>query len=172
MIPPILDRLNQAGVPDEDVRCIMALGTHRYMTDEEMTAKVGRAVFQRIEVFNHLWRDEANLADLGTSAHGTPLLVNKAVTEADVVIGLGAVVPHHIPGFSGSSKIIQPGISGPKTTAETHLLSTDSGGGQLLGHRAKPGAPGYGRHGRPLRHEDHIQRGNELRRPGDRSVLW
>jgi nickel-dependent lactate racemase len=132
MIPPMLDRLNQAGVQDGDIRCIMALGTHRYMTDDEMIDKVGQAVFQRIEVINHLWREEANLADLGTS-HGTPLQVNKAVTEADVVIGLGAVVPHHIPGYSGSSKIIQPGISGPKTTAETHLLSTESGGDSFLG---------------------------------------
>jgi hypothetical protein len=39
-----------------------------------------------------------------------------------------AVVPHHIPGFSGSSKIIQPGVSGARTTAETHLLSTSGGG--------------------------------------------
>lgn len=133
IIPALLRRLNAAGVPDERIACIMALGTHRYMRDDELQAKVGPEVFSRIRVFNHAWRDPAALADLGTSSQGTPLLVNRAVTEADVVIGLGAIVPHHIPGFSGSSKIIQPGICGARTTAETHLLSCDSGGDSFLG---------------------------------------
>ena len=133
IIPPLLERLNRAGVPDGNICCLMALGTHRYMTDEEMIDKVGPEVFDRIRVINHLWRDPANLVDLGTSKRGTPLEVNKEIVEADVVIGLGAVVPHHIPGFSGSSKIIQPGICGPRTTAETHLLSTEGGGDSFLG---------------------------------------
>jgi nickel-dependent lactate racemase len=138
MIPPLLMRLNRAGVRDEQVSCIMALGTHRYMTSYEMRAKVGADVFRRIRVFNHEWRDPKNLIDLGSSTHGTPLQVNRAVKEADVVIGLGAIVPHHIPGYSGSSKIIQPGICGPRTTAETHLLSCEGGGDSFLGIEDNP----------------------------------
>ncbi len=123
IIPPLLDRLNAAGVKDRQITCMIALGTHRYMTDAELKAKVGEAVCRRIRVVNHEWKDPAQLVDLGVSEHGTPLVVNKAAIEADVIIGIGAVVPHHIPGFSGSSKIIQPGICGFETTAETHLLS-------------------------------------------------
>ena len=133
IIPPMLARLNAAGVPDENISVIMALGTHRYMTEEEMKDKVGPEVFQRVRVFNHEWRDKSQLADLGVSGQGTPLWVNKAAVEADVVIGLGAIVPHHIPGYSGSSKIIQPGICGPATTAETHLLACSEGGDSFLG---------------------------------------
>lgn len=138
MIPPLLDRLNAAGVPDRNIACIMALGTHRYMTEEEMTDKVGAAVRRRIRVFNHAWREPENLVALGTSSAGTPLQVNRAVVEADVVIGLGAIVPHHIPGFSGSSKIIQPGVCGPVTTAETHMLSCEGGGDSFLGIEDNP----------------------------------
>jgi len=138
LIPPLLRRLNRAGVPDRRIACIMALGTHRYMTAEEMAAKAGPEVFGRIRVFNHEWRESDNLVDLGCSAYGTPLQVNRAVTEADVVIGLGAIVPHHIPGYSGSSKIIQPGICGPRTTAETHLLSCEGGGDSFLGIEDNP----------------------------------
>lgn len=123
IIPPILDRLNTAGVKDSQITCMIALGTHRYMTKAEIRAKVGDAVCDRITVKNHEWKDKTQLVDLGVSEHGTPLIVNKAAVEADVIIGTGAVVPHHIPGFSGSSKIIQPGICGFETTAETHLLS-------------------------------------------------
>jgi nickel-dependent lactate racemase len=128
MIPPLLERLNRAGIPDQQIACIMALGTHRHMTAEEMQAKVGPAVYRRIRVFNHAWREPENLIDLGRSAYGTPLQVNREVKNADVLIGLGAIVPHHIPGYSGSSKIIQPGICGPQTTAETHLLPARAAG--------------------------------------------
>jgi len=138
MLPALLRRLNRAGIPDENMACIMALGTHRYMTVEEMQAKVGIEVFRRIRVFNHEWREPENLIDLGHSAYGTPLQVNRAVHAADVVIGLGAIVPHHIPGYSGSSKIIQPGICGPRTTAETHLLSCEGGGDSFLGIADNP----------------------------------
>jgi nickel-dependent lactate racemase len=138
MIPPLLRRLNDAGVPDGQISCIMALGTHRYMTDVEMEAKVGPDVFRRIKVFNHEWRNPDALVNLGTSAFGTPLLVNRAVAEATVVIGMGAIVPHHIPGFSGSSKIIQPGICGARTTAETHMLSCEGGGDSFLGQEDNP----------------------------------
>lgn len=138
MIPALLRRLNRAGVPDRQIACIMALGTHRYMTIEEMKAKVGIEVFRRIRVFNHEWREPENLIDFGQSAYGTPLQVNRAVKEASVLIGLGAIVPHHIPGYSGSSKIIQPGICGPKTTAETHMLSCEGGGDSFLGIEDNP----------------------------------
>jgi nickel-dependent lactate racemase len=138
LIPPLLARLNRAGVPDRRIACIMALGTHRYMTEAEMITKVGEAVFHRINVFNHEWRDPKALVDVGHSRRGTPLKVNRAVNEADVIIGLGAIVPHHIAGFSGSSKIIQPGICGAATTAATHILSCEGGGDSFLGHEDNP----------------------------------
>jgi nickel-dependent lactate racemase len=138
MIPPLLRRLNRAGVPDDQITCLIALGTHRYMTENEIVAKVGPAVFKRIRVLNHEWRNPDVLVDLGTSSRGTPLQVNRLAAEADVVIGLGAIVPHHIPGFSGSSKIIQPGVCGARTTAETHMLSCESGGDSFLGYEDNP----------------------------------
>ncbi len=137
IIPRLLDRFNRAGIADQQISCIMALGTHRYMTEEELANRVGPAVYRRIRVFNHEWRDPGNLVDLGASHQGTPLQVNRLVAEADVVIGLGAIVPHHIAGFSGSSKIIQPGVCGPRTTAETHMLSC-SGGDSFLGMADNP----------------------------------
>ncbi len=138
ILPPLLERLNAAGVPDANITCLMALGTHRYMTEEEMIAKVGRAVFGRIRVRNHRWQDPGELADLGVSALGTPIEINRHVAAADVVIGIGAIVPHHIPGYSGGSKIIQPGVCGPRTTAHTHMLSCEGGGDSFLGIEDNP----------------------------------
>lgn len=138
IIPAILNRLNSAGVPDAQVACIMALGTHRYMTVGEILDKAGPEVCGRIKVFNHEWRNRDALTDMGVSKNGTPLVVNRAAVAADVLIGLGTVVPHHISGYSGSSKIIQPGICGARTTAETHILSCSGGGDSFLGFEENP----------------------------------
>lgn len=137
LLPPLLGALEKTGVPKHRISILMALGTHRAMTQQEMRDKVGKGVYKTVRVFNHDWRDPNQLADLGTSSQGTPLWVNRAALEADLIIGLGAIVPHHIPGFSGSSKIVQPGICGAATTAETHLLST-KGEESLLGMEENP----------------------------------
>ena len=138
LLPPLLERLAAAGVADADITILMALGTHRYMTEAEMEAKVGSAVYRRLKVVNHLWRDKDQLVELGSTSQGIPLTANKLLGECRVKIGLGAIVPHHIPGFSGGSKIIQPGVCGPATTAETHILSCLGGGDGLLGQIDNP----------------------------------
>ena len=124
IIPILLDEMNAAGIRDEQVAVIIALGTHRPMTQEEILAKYGPEVVRRVQVKNHNFRDPALMVDLGTTPNGTHIQVNREAFEADFKIGIGSVVPHYIPGFAGGAKIVQPGISAERTTAETHLLST------------------------------------------------
>jgi len=123
IIPVLLDEMNAAGIKDEQITIIIALGTHRFMTEEEIEIKFGKAVVKRVTIKNHDFKNPDALVSLGTTANGTNILVNKEAYEADFKIGVGSIVPHHIPGFAGGAKIVQPGISGEKTTAETHLLS-------------------------------------------------
>jgi nickel-dependent lactate racemase len=123
IIPVLLDEMNAAGISDGQVTVIIALGTHRFMTEEEVAAKFGKQVVNRVKIKNHDYKSPAALVDLGRTASGTRILINREVCEADFKIGVGSIVPHHIPGFAGGAKIVQPGVSGEKTTAETHLLS-------------------------------------------------
>lgn len=132
IVPILLGELNRVGVEDGNIRVIAALGTHRPMTDKEFMAKLGREVLRRVEVENHECEDGDMLVDLGVTPHGTPVSVNRKVYEADFSIGIGNIVPHHIAGWAGGAKIIQPGVSGEETTAGTHLLSVRQPG-TLLG---------------------------------------
>ena len=118
----LLDELNDAGIPNEDITVMVALGTHRYMTDEEIRGCVGEENYSRVRAINHEWMDKANLIDLGRTESGTPIKVNRLAYESDFLIAVGSIVPHCFAGFSGGAKIIQPGISGPETTAATHFL--------------------------------------------------
>ena len=122
MIAAILEEFNAAGVPDSQVSVLIATGTHRPMTDAEVSERFGAELSRRVQIVNHDYRT-SRLVDMGETEHGTPISVNEEALRAGAVIGLGSIVPHHIPGFSGGAKIIQPGISGDTTTAATHLFS-------------------------------------------------
>lgn len=124
IIPELLNELNAGGVPDACVMVLIALGTHRPMTEEEIQAHFGLETTRRVRVMNNPWQDAEAMVDLGFSENGTPISISRVALEADFLIGVGSVVPHHIPGYSGGAKIIQPGISGQATTGATHFLST------------------------------------------------
>ena len=122
LLPPIFDDLEAAGITLDDILVMIALGTHRPMTDAEIRQKVGDEVLARVRVTQHDHRT-APLRNLGVTPSGTPIEVNEQLFGADIVIGTGAVVPHHIAGFSAGAKIVQPGVSGAATTAATHMFS-------------------------------------------------
>ncbi len=124
LIPEILNELNGCGICDDQVTVLIALGTHRPMTPAEIEARFGSLVLARVPVINNPWRDPAQMIDLGLTANGTPIQVSRVALEAGFLLGLGSIVPHHIPGYSGGSKIVQPGICGAGTTGATHFLST------------------------------------------------
>lgn len=123
ILPVLLEALNAGGVQDRQITVLIALGTHRPMTAAEIAHKFGPAVISRVAVVNHNAFDPAQLVDLGVTPGGVSVQVNRLVVEADLVLGVGSIVPHHIPGFSGGAKIIQPGVCGERTTGEVHLLS-------------------------------------------------
>jgi len=123
IIPVLLNELNAAGVPDENIEVIIALGTHRSMNEKEIKAKYGDEVVGRVPVINHDYKDLKNLVDMGETESGIPVSVNKKVHDADFVIGVGNIVPHCYAGWGGGGKIIQPGVCGEETTAMTHIMA-------------------------------------------------
>jgi len=122
ILPPLLQEI---GVERNrlHVRILIATGTHRPMTLEEIFTKVGADIAARYLVINHQWDDESALVDLGVTANGTPIKVNRLVMESDFVIAVGLTVPHCLAGWAGGAKIIQPGVCGKDTTNMTHALN-------------------------------------------------
>jgi len=123
LLPPILNTLNDAGIPDSAIMILIALGTHRPMTRAEIRNGLGDEVTARVAVENHDFRDPSRLVHVGHTPAGTPIIINRRVLESDFVIGLGSIVPHPEAGWSGGAKILQPGVCGEETTAWTHMLA-------------------------------------------------
>ncbi len=127
IFPPILDELNKAGVPDKNITILVALGTHRYMSKEEIECCFGKITSERVRIINHEWKDKNNLVHIGLTRSGIPVTINKIAYEADYLIGVGSIVPHILAGYGGGAKTVQPGICSWETTGRTHLLPMEMG---------------------------------------------
>jgi len=122
LLPPIVDTLNAAGVPDSDIFIVFALGIHRRQTEEEQRLIVGDAIFRRIRSFDHISTDDANLVDIGTTSFGNRVEINRQVWEADRIILTGEIIHHLIAGYSGGRKSLAPGVAGFRTTTFNHRM--------------------------------------------------
>jgi lactate racemase len=135
ILPHVLNEINQGGVPDHDITIVIALGTHRPMTPEEINEKYGKEIVKWIKIINHNYQDKSNLKHYGTTRRGTDIWVNRLVVDADVRIGIGNIVPHYPTGWSGGAKILLPGVAGEHTTGQVHLLGASE---QQLGQIETP----------------------------------
>jgi nickel-dependent lactate racemase len=130
-LPFILRILEQRGVRTEDIVLIVATGSHRDNTPEEMRTLVGQEVFQKVKVLNHHAKDEKQLTYLGKSQFGTEVWINRLAIETDLTIVTGGITFHSLSGFAGGRKGIVPGISGYDTIQQNHRLCLKEGGGVL-----------------------------------------
>ena len=138
ILPRVIKELENSGIKPDGIKILVALGTHRAMTEEEIMRKLGKDIPKRYPILNHHWWDSSQLAYSGKTEAGTPVLVNRLVEGADLIIGIGQIVPHRVTGFSGGSNIIQPGICGEETTGRTHWLSAQYKGREILGKISNP----------------------------------
>jgi nickel-dependent lactate racemase len=119
---------------------LVAQGTHPPMTDAEKRAKIGAgsaAMPLLGELFDHHWdrpsdlltlgaltRDEISSLTGGLMAQEVPVQLNAHLAPGryDLILVIGAVVPHEVAGFAGGAKYFFPGVAGPELTHLTHWL--------------------------------------------------
>ena len=127
LLPVLIDVLNEAGVPDQDISIVTATGDHRLQSVEEHTAICGQAVLDRVPIYDHECQ-APDLVDLGLSSQGTPIKVNRRVWEADKVILTGGIAYHLLAGFGGGRKSIAPGVCGYEMIQKNHALALKEAG--------------------------------------------
>lgn len=122
IVEELITRLKRAGVEDENIKFIIATGSHRASTDEEITNIIGADYKKKYQVIVHDCTDKDSIVYIGETTSGVPLYVNKAVTESSFIITTGLISPHHTAGFSGGRKSIVPGVAGLDTLKIHHSL--------------------------------------------------
>ena len=119
VVPAILEEL-EGLVSLDDVVVLVATGTHRGNTEQELRAMLGEDVLASVRVVNHDARDEATLTWMGRLGAAVPVWLNSEWARADVRITTGFVEPHFFAGFSGGPKLVAPGLAGLETTLTLH----------------------------------------------------
>ncbi|MBN2334278.1 DUF2088 domain-containing protein [Candidatus Bathyarchaeota archaeon] len=116
--PVILETLRKAGLPEENIRFIIAPGTHGTYGRRDFVKKLGDKIVSEYQVYNH--NPYEMLDYLGDTKYGCPVWVNSEVMDCDLKIGVGTVLFHRLAGLSGGGKLISPGVAGVETIRFNH----------------------------------------------------
>jgi nickel-dependent lactate racemase len=138
MVPRLLALLHDSGAHAD---IVVALGTHQPMPEKEMRRHLGFADpivakrFSDVKLMNHTWDDPSTIISVGRipadrmdeltgglMPEEVDLTLNKIIHDYDRLLVLGPVLPHAVAGFSGGSKYLFPGISGPEMIDYFHWL--------------------------------------------------
>ncbi len=122
VLPHVLARLQKAGVRDEDVTIVFALGAHRKQTEEEKKYLVGMSIYER---FRTVDSDADDVIRMGMTRQGTPVDITSIVARADHRICLGNIEYHYFAGYSGGAKAIMPGVSTRDAITFNHRLMVE-----------------------------------------------
>jgi lactate racemase len=120
LLPPILDALAEGGISRENVTILIATGTHRPNTPDEIEIMLGAEIANCVRVVNHVCTDDTSHRDFGVTPRGVPVKLDKTYTEAEVRVTVGLIEPHFMAGYSGGRKLIMPGIAALETIQNWH----------------------------------------------------
>lgn len=129
VLRPLLAGLDQWGLGQDRIEIVVALGNHRALVSQDLEKILGRQVASQIPVRNH--SPFGHLVQLGRSASGIPIEVNRTFAEADLKLAITSILPHNHVGFSGGGKIVLPGLSAIDSVYQFHKIRpTQSGDGR------------------------------------------
>jgi len=120
ILPPLLDELEAAGIPPQEILLLVATGLHRPNVGEELAGMLGPEIVGRYRVENHFGRELSQHTFLGRTPRGVPAWIDSRYVHADLKITTGLIEPHFMAGFSGGRKLICPGLAALETIRVWH----------------------------------------------------
>ena len=127
-LPLLVERLTAAGIADNDIEVVVALGIHRPQTEQEHRKIMG-VLYGRIRVSDHECDDPGKLVGVGKTSGGIDVEINRKVAEADRLIITGTIGFHYFAGFGGGRKSILPGVASRKSCMASHFAVLNPGAG-------------------------------------------
>ncbi len=122
LLPPLLGRLERAGVPPDEILFIIATGTHAPTPAAQFGDTLPAAILRRYRVMSHDAHHVQGLVPLGETSRGTPVRINREYLARELRIVVGAIEPHQFVGFSGGVKSAAVGLAGYETIGHNHSM--------------------------------------------------
>jgi len=126
VMPFLLKYFHDAKIKPSSVTILMATGSHGKPPTDAFAKKIGDEAARSCNLMIH--NCFHNVTKIGTTSFGTPVYVNKAVLNSDLVIGIGGIYPNHTAGFGGGSKLML-GLLGMRSIFQLHFRHQPVGWG-------------------------------------------
>ena len=121
ILPALIRELLETGLKADRIKVLVATGLHRPNQGDELKELINDDwVLRTVEVVNHFARRDQDHLELGRTARGTVIRLDRRFVEADLKIVTGLVEPHFMAGYSGGRKVIVPGVCHEKTITSIH----------------------------------------------------
>ena len=127
-VPQIVKTLLDLGVSTDNIKIIIALGTHDDIDKDQFSRLAGTFCTQRVEILNSANKNQDRLVHIGETYKKTQLHITKEAAEADYIIIFGGILYHMAAGFGGGRKYILPGIAGYDSIQQNHSLAMGKDG--------------------------------------------
>lgn len=125
LLPPLLEMLQEIGIPQQRTSLLVASGTHSPMPPNKYSDILPPEIIEKYPVISHNCENDEMLVYIGNTSRNTPIYINRQYYEADLKIAVGNIEPHHFMGFSGGAKSVSIGLTGRKTITANHSFLTD-----------------------------------------------
>jgi len=121
LLPILYQKILEYGVDAKDLRILIASGTHRPPTPEEIEKKIlGTKIWNQYKDHIEIHNCDDGVTQIGTSSRGTPIYLNNLALESCMIIPMTDSEYHYFAGVAGTVKSFFPGISGRKTISRNH----------------------------------------------------
>ncbi|MCX6621516.1 MAG: lactate racemase domain-containing protein [Acidobacteria bacterium] len=122
--PLILEELHAAGLAEENIIFLGAVGAHRTLEQPDAVRKLGRQLASRYVWLNHNAFDSCQ--DIGQTSFGNRVKINRNFLAADVRITISGIKLHNIAGYGGGAKSVLPGVAGFDCIKYNHKTIADN----------------------------------------------
>jgi nickel-dependent lactate racemase len=116
--PWVVSELKAAGIDDDHILFLCAVGSHRMNFREDFRKKLGKDIVTRYA--HQVHNCYINLKKLGVSSFKTPIAINQTFMEADLKLCISGLKVHERAGYGGGPKAILPGVASFETIVYNH----------------------------------------------------
>lgn len=121
LLPILFPKIIEYGVAAEDLKILVASGTHRPPTPAEVEKKIlGTEIWNKYKDHVVAHNCDEGVKQIGTSSRGTPIFLNELALDSCIIIAMTDSEYHYFAGIAGTVKQFFPGIAGRDTISRNH----------------------------------------------------
>ncbi len=125
ILPPLMEIVEKLNLPREDIKLLVAAGTHRKPREDELPKIFGEEIVKKYHDLIVIHDCEKDVVMIGKSKAGTPMGFNKLAFESCVLVPVTDSELHYFAGVAGTIKEICPGIAAGETVSRNHPMMFD-----------------------------------------------